>query len=131
MPMPVLNYSTPDSSRRVNWPLRYTIGALVVALCHLVGSLVFLKFEWKTWIWAFMAPPGRDPRVTFFVNVYEFPMAFVINHTGLVSFYPEREFVFCAVIDAAIWGMCLVGVWHFTRVIFRKRGGGKGDSLAL
>jgi hypothetical protein len=67
-----------------------------------------------------MTPPGRDPRVTLFVNIYEFPMAVVSDYTDLISLYPKGDFLLCAVVDAVIWGMCFVVMWHVTRVIFRR-----------
>jgi len=127
--MPVLNYTTADLSRRVNWRLRYIIGTLVIAPCHFVGSLLFYShvFAEQWWIWKGFGPPGhRDLRVDLarlFIDVYEFPFGYLPEHCPTLPvdpLDPYRNFVIFAAIDGVLWGLCIIGLWQVGSELYRR-----------
>jgi hypothetical protein len=106
----ILNYER-DSSR---WPLRYFIGTAIIAVCHLLVNTSYALYA--TYYLAFT---NENP--LWFMSL---PMNLIPDGTraGLPLIDASlRNFFVRSVMNAVIWGLCGIGLWHGTSYL-KQRG---------
>jgi hypothetical protein len=112
-----LDYKTPERDSKPRWRRRYAIFVPIFGL-----SYYGLFFIWLTSILPYFDSPFSPPQwvewLDSFSIVLAFPL-FTIFHDEMVG--GRTGLIFLSLLNAAIWGFSIVGIWHCVWAIRQRK----------
>ena len=108
----VVPYETPTPATPVDWRRRYAIAVPALAFLHLVGTFAWLVRFVVFW------DDDPHPLAERLFDLYELPLSLLAPQ--MMADSAGSSFVL-GLINAVVWAVSLVGVWHASSAIIASR----------